>query len=59
MGPARPKHIVAFGGSKLFTPALQPTDQCKRNCSFVSGEACSVFAPFYAVAAIATSGRHH
>lgn len=52
-GRARPKHIVAFGGSKLFTPALQPTNQCKRNCSFVSGEASSVFAPFYAVAAIA------
>jgi lipid A 4'-phosphatase len=52
-GRARPKHIVAFGGSKVFTPALLPTNQCKRNCSFVSGEASSVFAPFYAAAAIA------
>src|SRR5262245_31731715 len=52
-GRARPKQIVAFGGSKHFTPALLPTDQCKRNCSFVSGEASSVFAPFYAAAAIA------
>ena len=51
-GRARPKHIVAFGGAKLFTPALLPTKQCKRNCSFVSGEASSVFAPFYAAAAI-------
>jgi lipid A 4'-phosphatase len=52
-GRARPKHIVAFGGSKVFTPALLPTNQCKRNCSFVSGEASSVFVPFYAAAAIA------
>ena len=52
-GRARPKQIVAFGGAKHFTPALLPTDQCKRNCSFVSGEASSVFAPFYAAAAIA------
>jgi lipid A 4'-phosphatase len=52
-GRARPKHIAAFGGGKVFTPALLPTNQCKRNCSFVSGEASSVFAPFYAAAAIA------
>src|SRR5262245_32558657 len=52
-GRARPKQIVPVGGSKHFTPALLPTDQCKRNCSFVSGEASSVFAPFYAAAAIA------
>jgi lipid A 4'-phosphatase len=52
-GRARPKHLVAFGGSKNFTPALLPTNQCKRNCSFISGEASSVFAPFYAAAAIA------
>jgi membrane-associated phospholipid phosphatase len=50
---ARPKQIVAFGGNKVFTPALLPTNQCKRNCSLVSGEASSVFAPFYATAAIA------
>jgi len=52
-GRARPKQIVAFGGTRAFTPALLPTNQCKRNCSFVSGEASSVFAPFYAAAAIA------
>jgi lipid A 4'-phosphatase len=52
-GRARPKHMIAFGGSKQFTPALLPTNQCKRNCSFVSGEASSVFAPFFAAAAVA------
>jgi lipid A 4'-phosphatase len=45
--------MIVFGGSKQFTPALLPTNQCKRNCSFVSGEASSVFAPFFAAAAIA------
>ena len=52
-GRARPKHIIAFGGNKQFTPALLPTNQCRRNCSFVSGEASSVFAPFFAAAALA------
>jgi lipid A 4'-phosphatase len=51
-GRARPRHIIAFGGSKQFTPALLPTNQCKHNCSFVSGEASSVFAPFFAAAAV-------
>jgi lipid A 4'-phosphatase len=36
-GRARPSQIVEFGGSKQFTPALQPTDQCDRNCSFPAG----------------------
>jgi lipid A 4'-phosphatase len=51
-GRARPVQIVEFGGSKTFTPALQPADQCARNCSFVSGEAASMFAIFYAAALI-------
>ena len=51
-GRARPAQIVEFGGSKTFTPALQPANQCARNCSFVSGEAASMFAVFYAAALI-------
>ena len=51
-GRARPKSVVEFGGSKQFTRALLPSTQCKRGCSFVSGEASSVFVPFYAAAAI-------
>jgi len=42
-GRARPKHISEFGGTKNFTPALQPADQCQRNCSFVSGHAAMGF----------------
>jgi lipid A 4'-phosphatase len=51
-GRARPKHVVEFGGKKQFTPAPLPANQCKRGCSFVSGEASSVFVAFYAAAAI-------
>ncbi len=39
MDRARPSQITEFGGKAAFTPALIPADQCKRNCSFVSGHA--------------------
>lgn len=38
-GRARPSQIEAFGGSKQFTRAAIPADQCAKNCSFVSGHA--------------------
>ena len=43
-GRARPHQTVLFGGTQQFTPALQPADQCERNCSFVSGHATAGFA---------------
>jgi lipid A 4'-phosphatase len=49
-GRARPSQITEFGGTKLFTPAFIPSNQCNRNCSFVSGEASSVFVVFFAAA---------
>jgi lipid A 4'-phosphatase len=36
-GRTRPVNTVNFGGSKQFTPAFIPADQCQKNCSFVSG----------------------
>lgn len=42
-GRARPAKVAEFGGSKTFTPALKPTDQCDTNCSFVSGHASAGF----------------
>jgi lipid A 4'-phosphatase len=51
-GRARPAQIVEFGGRKQFTPPLVMTDQCRRNCSFVSGEASSTYVTFYAAAAL-------
>lgn len=38
-GRARPYQIVEFGGSKQFTRAFVISDQCEKNCSFVSGHA--------------------
>ena len=51
-GRARPAQIVEFGGVKAFTPPLAIADQCRRNCSFVSGEAASTYVTFYAAAAL-------
>lgn len=51
-GRARPTQIVEFGGTKAFTPPLVIAGQCPRNCSFVSGEAASTYATFYAGAAL-------
>lgn len=43
-GRARPAHVIEFGGTEGFTPALLPTDQCAGNCSFVSGEGSAAVA---------------
>jgi len=43
-GRARPAATVEFGGNKRYTPPLAISDQCERNCSFVSGEASLGFA---------------
>jgi lipid A 4'-phosphatase len=56
MGRARPHQVEIFGGSKKFTPPLIAAKQCRRNCSFVSGEAASMFALFFALAFLLT--RH-
>jgi lipid A 4'-phosphatase len=40
---ARPRNIEAFGGDKVFTPAFVISDQCEKNCSFVSGHAAMGF----------------
>ncbi|TDK29348.1 phosphatase PAP2 family protein [Rhizobium deserti] len=44
VGRARPRALEEFGGNALFTPPWELTDQCARNCSFISGEAASAFA---------------
>jgi lipid A 4'-phosphatase len=51
-GRARPSHVVEFGGTKSFSAPLTASGQCHRNCSFVSGEAASVFIIFYAAALV-------
>ncbi len=42
-GRARPHQISEFGGTRAFTPAPLPADQCTKNCSFVSGHAALGF----------------
>ena len=38
-GRPRPVSVVEFGGAKTFQPWYQASDQCRRNCAFVSGHA--------------------
>jgi len=38
-GRARPIRVQAFGGDREFTPAFSVANQCRGNCSFVSGDA--------------------
>lgn len=47
---ARPHNVVEFGGTKKFSSPIHPSDQCESHCSFVSGEASSIFVIFFAVA---------
>ncbi len=49
-GRARPRDVIEFGGDKAFSPPLTPSLQCAYNCSFVSGEASSVYIVFFAAA---------
>jgi membrane-associated PAP2 superfamily phosphatase len=42
-GRARPREILEFGGDAEFSPVWWISDQCERNCSFVSGEAAAAF----------------
>ena len=49
-GRARPRDIVEFAGSKAFTAPFPASNQCNYNCSFVSGEASSVFMVLFVAA---------
>ncbi len=49
-GRARPVQVEQFGGDAMFSPVLLFSDQCQRNCSFVSGEASSIYLMFFALA---------
>ncbi len=51
-GRARPNTVIEFGGHKAFSPPLIKSGQCERHCSFVSGEASSIFVICFAAAFI-------
>lgn len=42
-GRARPSQTSEFNGTKAFTPAWVISDQCNKNCSFVSGHSAGAF----------------
>lgn len=52
-GRARPFDVMDFGGTDKFTPFWLPTDQCVKNCSFVSGEVSGTMALALAMLALA------
>ncbi len=53
-GRARPHQVLEFGGAAAFTPAWVASDQCRKNCSFVCGDASMGFA----LLALGFFGRH-
>jgi len=42
-GRARPRDVTEFGGTKSFTPAFVVSQECRKNCSFSSGEGAAGF----------------
>jgi len=42
-GRPRPNFVQQFAGTSTFQPWWRPSSACKRNCSFVSGEASQAF----------------
>ncbi len=42
-GRARPFQVQEFGGGKKFTPVWVKSQECKKNCSFSSGETANIF----------------
>ena len=58
-GRARPVQVSQFGGAANFTPPWQPTAECRRNCSFVSGHAGTGFALITVGALAAPRRRRH
>lgn len=49
-GRPRPRQVEEFGGPFEFTPVFEWTNQCAKNCSFVSGETSSYFMLFFSLA---------
>jgi lipid A 4'-phosphatase len=56
-GRARPVQVAEFGGTKQFTPAFTRSNQCERNCSFISGEASNIFVLGFALALLTEQAR--
>lgn len=48
-GRARPVQIVEFNGDKEYSPPFRISDQCKKNCSWIGGEAAAAFSFFVGI----------
>ena len=46
-GRARPVQVTEFNGDKKFTPPFVKTNQCEKNCSWISGEGSAAFSFFF------------
>ena len=57
-GRARPRDIVEFGGSKIFTPAFVVSHECDTNCSFSSGDGAGAFFGLALALALSESARY-
>lgn len=57
-GRARPNQVIEFGGTKPFTPPLLMRENCERNCSFVSGEASTIYMLFFALSLVLRRWRY-
>lgn len=55
VGRARPDEIVAFHGTKQFSKPFEISDQCKKNCSFISGHSAM---GFYFLTFAFIAGKH-
>lgn len=51
-GRARPRDVDAFGGLATFSDPMTISSQCQHNCSFISGEASSIYMLFFSYAFI-------
>jgi lipid A 4'-phosphatase len=56
-GRARPYLVTQFGGEAQFTPAWVFSDQCRGDCSFVSGEMAGAVALAILLAMLARTYR--
>ena len=54
VGRARPRDVAEFGGARQFTPAFVPSNECRTNCSFSSGDAAG---GFFAIALVTALSR--
>jgi lipid A 4'-phosphatase len=59
LGRARPRHIEEFGGTKQFTPLFVPSQECRVNCSFSSGDAAGAFLSLAVVRALTRRRRYY